>query len=182
MYPGTKISTLRELFEFAECADPHHRILWNIESKINPLTPEATHDVDDFVTKQHAEFLASGYIPSQITVSILSIQWYCYLHDGEVSKLWLAHTCGVEGTVSSVMPASNVLAQRIIRLWMIDFQHRLSYASELTTHCRIRISVTKHTSQRVSTFRCWWKATMAGRFSPRRFLRLDDGHPDCECR
>ncbi|KAM6497988.1 PLC-like phosphodiesterase [Amanita muscaria] len=72
-YPGTKISTLRELFEFASCADPDHRMLWNIESKINPVTLGATLDVDDFVTKQHAEFIASGYAPSQITYQ--SFDW-----------------------------------------------------------------------------------------------------------
>lgn len=71
-YPGTKISTLKELFGFARCADPHRQILWNIESKINPIVPGATQSVEEFVTKQHAEFVASGYDPSQITVSTFS--------------------------------------------------------------------------------------------------------------
>ncbi|KAK2462021.1 hypothetical protein APHAL10511_006484 [Amanita phalloides] len=72
-YPGTKISTLRELFEFARCADPDHLILWNIESKVNPVTPGATRSGKDFVTKQHAEFIASGYDSSHITYQ--SFDW-----------------------------------------------------------------------------------------------------------
>ena len=71
-YAGTKISTLKELFEFVQCVDPHRRILWNIESKINPVTSGTTRSVEEFVTKQHAEFVASGYDPSQITVSAFS--------------------------------------------------------------------------------------------------------------
>lgn len=71
-YAGTKISTLKELFEFAKCVDPHRRILWNIESKINPIASAATRSVEEFVTKQHAEFVASGYDPSQITVCTFS--------------------------------------------------------------------------------------------------------------
>lgn len=43
-HPGTKISTLEELFIFANCADPEHKIQWNIESKINASHPKAlTH-------------------------------------------------------------------------------------------------------------------------------------------
>ncbi|KAF8350183.1 PLC-like phosphodiesterase [Amanita rubescens] len=72
-YAGTKISTLKELFEFARCADPHRQILWNIESKTNPIVPGATRGVEEFVTKQHAEFVASGYDPSQITYQ--SFDW-----------------------------------------------------------------------------------------------------------
>ncbi|KAF8624793.1 hypothetical protein AX15_005682 [Amanita polypyramis BW_CC] len=72
-YSGTKISTLKELFEFAQCADPHHQILWNIESKVNPVIPGATRSVEDFVTAQHAEFVSSGYDPSHITYQ--SFDW-----------------------------------------------------------------------------------------------------------
>lgn len=67
-YPGSKISTLQEVFEFAHCADPKHQILWNIESKIDPVHPNTTLGVDDFVRRQHAVFVSSSYPPSSITV------------------------------------------------------------------------------------------------------------------
>ncbi|KAH8086641.1 PLC-like phosphodiesterase [Cristinia sonorae] len=60
-YPGTKISTLEEVFDFVSCADPSHQILWNIESKINAQYPNQTRSVEDFVTKQYAAFAASPY-------------------------------------------------------------------------------------------------------------------------
>jgi hypothetical protein len=69
-YPGTKISTLDELFKFAHCADPERTIQWNIESKINAAIPNSTRGVDDFVTLQHQAFLDSGYRLSHITVSM----------------------------------------------------------------------------------------------------------------
>ena len=62
------MSTLKEHFDFARCADPGHGIQWNIESKINASQPSRTHSVDVFVTEQHAEFLASSYPLSQIMV------------------------------------------------------------------------------------------------------------------
>ncbi|KAI0803032.1 PLC-like phosphodiesterase [Irpex lacteus] len=60
-YPGTRISTLEEVFAFAECADPSLDIQWNIESKINAQFPDQTRGVQDFVQKQHAIFSASSY-------------------------------------------------------------------------------------------------------------------------
>jgi hypothetical protein len=66
--PGTKMSTLREVFEFAQCADPQRQISWNIESKINPIVPKNTRGVADFVRRQHKEFVDSSYSLSQITV------------------------------------------------------------------------------------------------------------------
>ncbi|KAI0734009.1 PLC-like phosphodiesterase [Fomitopsis betulina] len=71
-YPGTRISTMQEVFDFVECADPEHKILWNIESKINPQYPNRTLGVEDFVTRQHALFSASFYA-SQITYQ--SFDW-----------------------------------------------------------------------------------------------------------
>ena len=68
IYPGMKISTLDELFEFARCADSERTIRWNIESKINSVEPNSTRGIDDFVTLQHRAFLRSGYNTSQITV------------------------------------------------------------------------------------------------------------------
>jgi len=72
-YPGTKISTLEELFGFVRCADPGRFIHWNIESKINAVTPNSTRGVDDFVTLQHETFSKSGYRFSQITYQ--SFDW-----------------------------------------------------------------------------------------------------------
>ncbi|EPT04407.1 hypothetical protein FOMPIDRAFT_1040162 [Fomitopsis schrenkii] len=71
-YPGTRISTMQEVFDFVECADPEHKILWNIESKINPQYPNRTLGVEDFVKRQHALFSASHYA-SQITYQ--SFDW-----------------------------------------------------------------------------------------------------------
>jgi len=71
-YPGTRISTLKEVFNFVECADPSHQILWNIESKINPLCPNRTLGVRDFVDKQHALFAASPYHGS---ITYQSFDW-----------------------------------------------------------------------------------------------------------
>ncbi|KAF9568528.1 PLC-like phosphodiesterase [Agrocybe pediades] len=72
-YPGTKISTLNELFKFAQCVDSKREIQFNIESKINPEDPSATRGVDDFVKLQRAEFQRSGYKLSQITYQ--SFDW-----------------------------------------------------------------------------------------------------------
>ncbi|KAF8202932.1 PLC-like phosphodiesterase [Pholiota molesta] len=72
-HPGTKISTLHEVFRFAHCADPERSIRWNIESKINPIETNYTRGVDDFVSLQHAEFTKSGYRLSQITYQ--SFDW-----------------------------------------------------------------------------------------------------------
>ena len=67
-YPGTKISTLDELFDFVQCIDLQRIVHWNIESKINAVLPNATRDVHDFVTLQYDAFSKSGYRLSQITV------------------------------------------------------------------------------------------------------------------
>lgn len=71
-YPGTRISTLQEVFDFVECADPSHQIQWNIESKINAMYPNQTKGVDEFVTKQHTLFSASPYKPS---ITYQSFDW-----------------------------------------------------------------------------------------------------------
>jgi glycerophosphoryl diester phosphodiesterase len=71
-YPGARISTLQEVFDFVECADPSHNILWNIESKIDAECPDRTAGVHDFVQKQHAVFSASPYRHS---VTYQSFDW-----------------------------------------------------------------------------------------------------------
>ncbi|KAI0768633.1 PLC-like phosphodiesterase [Trametes elegans] len=60
-YPGTRISTLQEVFEFVGCADPQHEVLWNIESKVDARFPNRTRSIADFVEKQHAVFARSPY-------------------------------------------------------------------------------------------------------------------------
>ena len=72
-YPGTRISTLEEVFEFAKCADPARQILWNVESKINAEHHDRTLGVDDFVRRQHAVFANSDYTGS-ITGSFRSVR------------------------------------------------------------------------------------------------------------
>ncbi|KAI9572756.1 PLC-like phosphodiesterase [Boletus coccyginus] len=72
LYPGARIPTLQEVFDFVECADPAHRILWNIESKINPEHPDRTARVEDFVQKQYAIFSASPYYRS---ITYQSFDW-----------------------------------------------------------------------------------------------------------
>lgn len=67
-YPGVRISSQKEVFDFVACADPHHKVMWNIESKIDAEFPNLTLTVKDFVEKQHAVFEASPY-RNQITVS-----------------------------------------------------------------------------------------------------------------
>ena len=69
-FPGTRISTMQEAFDFVECADPAHQVLWNIESKIDARYPNRTLGVQDFVTKQYALFSKSPYKHS-ITVSLM---------------------------------------------------------------------------------------------------------------
>ncbi|KAL1952254.1 hypothetical protein VTO73DRAFT_1403 [Trametes versicolor] len=71
-YPGTRISTLQETFDFVECADPQHAVLWNIESKIDARHPNRTLGVTDFVEKQHAVFARSPYKNS---ITYQSFDW-----------------------------------------------------------------------------------------------------------
>ncbi|KAL5518567.1 hypothetical protein ACEPAH_250 [Sanghuangporus vaninii] len=71
-YPGTKISTLQETFDFVSCADPDRQVLWNIESKIDPLFPNRTKGVQEFVQKQHELFEKSGYKSS---ITYQSFDW-----------------------------------------------------------------------------------------------------------
>ncbi|KAF8592072.1 PLC-like phosphodiesterase [Ramaria rubella] len=72
VYPGTPISTLQELFEFLDCADPQHHVLLNIESKIDAIYSNGTHDVNTFVQKQHELFSTSHYYRS---ITYQSFDW-----------------------------------------------------------------------------------------------------------
>lgn len=57
--PGTKLSTLDEVFDFVECAtdEPVH---FNIESKVNPVQRNETRSAADFVNAMGAIFAARG--------------------------------------------------------------------------------------------------------------------------
>ncbi|KAL4069465.1 PLC-like phosphodiesterase [Scleroderma citrinum] len=72
LYPGAQIPTLKEVFDFVECADPTHQILWNIESKIDARFPNRTAGVRDFVQKQHAVFQSSPYY---LSITYQSFDW-----------------------------------------------------------------------------------------------------------
>ncbi|EGO02809.1 hypothetical protein SERLA73DRAFT_102799 [Serpula lacrymans var. lacrymans S7.3] len=71
-YPGAQISTLQEVFDFVECADPSHQMLWNIESKIDARYPNRTLGVREFVQKQHDIFISSPYLKS---ITYQSFDW-----------------------------------------------------------------------------------------------------------
>lgn len=60
-YPGTKISTLPELFSFLDCADPSHQVQLNIESKVDAQFPNLTRPPEDFVKLQYDLFKKSKY-------------------------------------------------------------------------------------------------------------------------
>jgi len=71
-YPGTRISTMEEVFDFVSCADPSHQMLWNIESKINAQFPNQTKGVQDFVQSQHTVFSTTSYHSS---ITYQSFDW-----------------------------------------------------------------------------------------------------------
>ncbi|KAG8681569.1 hypothetical protein FRC08_015549 [Ceratobasidium sp. 394] len=71
-YPGTKISTLPELFSFLDCADPLHQVDLNIESKVDAQFPNLTRSPEDFVKLQYDLFRKSKYY-GQITYQ--SFDW-----------------------------------------------------------------------------------------------------------
>jgi len=57
--PGTKISTLKEMFEFVDCAtdDP---VLFNIESKVDGDFRNLTRTPEEFVAAMGKIFVAQG--------------------------------------------------------------------------------------------------------------------------
>ncbi|EIW86408.1 PLC-like phosphodiesterase [Coniophora puteana RWD-64-598 SS2] len=71
-YPGTRISTLQEVFDFVECADPTHQILWNIESKVDARCSNCTKEPEMFARLQQASFAASPYHKS---ITYQSFDW-----------------------------------------------------------------------------------------------------------
>ncbi|EJD04400.1 PLC-like phosphodiesterase [Fomitiporia mediterranea MF3/22] len=71
-YPGTRISTLQEVFDFVSCTDPDRQILWNIESKVDARFPNRTKSVREFVQRQHKLFENSGYKNS---ITYQSFDW-----------------------------------------------------------------------------------------------------------
>lgn len=59
VYPGTKIATLQEMFDFVKCATDEP-VLFNIESKINPEQRNLTRSPEDFVAAMGKIFVAQG--------------------------------------------------------------------------------------------------------------------------
>lgn len=76
-YPGTRVSTLSEMFSFLSCADPDAQVRLNIESKIDAQYPNRTVGVDEFVNKQHAIFTTSGarYYHQPGAITYQSFDW-----------------------------------------------------------------------------------------------------------
>jgi len=81
-YPGTRISTLDEVFSFVRCVDTDRKVNFNIESKINPVQTNSTRGVEDFVQAQHQVFRKSGYPLSHITYQ--SFDWRTLIRMKEV--------------------------------------------------------------------------------------------------
>jgi len=112
VHPGTKMSTLGEVFAFTRCVDPERRIHFNIESKIDPVNTNTTFGVNDFVTKQHAAFLASGYSLDAITYQ--SFDWRTLIGmkalDPRIatSALVSSTTIPAPGTISPWLAGLNV--------------------------------------------------------------------------
>ncbi len=57
--PGTKISTLEEMFSFVQCATDNE-VLFNIESKVDGDFRNLTRSPEDFVAAMAKVFLAQG--------------------------------------------------------------------------------------------------------------------------
>ncbi|GJJ09506.1 hypothetical protein Clacol_003729 [Clathrus columnatus] len=95
-YPGTRIPSLSELFDFLDCADPEHNILLNIESKSNAAFPGRTLDFRTFVHKQYELFSRSAYYRSiteldpTIVTSALIDDYTLMVPEGERVSPWFA--------------------------------------------------------------------------------------------
>lgn len=63
---------MSEVFDFVSCADPKHQMMFNIESKIDAEHPNNTVGVYEFVTRQHAAFMASPY---RYSITFQSFDW-----------------------------------------------------------------------------------------------------------
>ena len=59
MYPGIKLATLPEMFDFVQCATDEP-VLFNIESKINPDFANETRSPQDFVDIMGGVFASRG--------------------------------------------------------------------------------------------------------------------------
>lgn len=57
--PGTKLSTLNEVFDFVQCATDEP-VLFNIESKVNPVEKNQTRSAAEFVNAMGEIFVARG--------------------------------------------------------------------------------------------------------------------------
>ena len=77
LYPGTRLSTLPEMFSFLSCADPKAQVKLNIESKIDAEFPNLTVGVQEFVQKQHNDFTNAGarYYRQPGAITFQSFDW-----------------------------------------------------------------------------------------------------------
>jgi len=114
-YPGTRISTLRELFDFLDCADPEHRILLNIESKVDAVYPNHTASVNAFVQRQYESFLSSGYFNS---ITYQSFDWRTLIAMKSLDSTITTSALIVDSTIA--VPEGNTVSP-----WLagIDLSH-----------------------------------------------------------
>ncbi|KAF9458356.1 PLC-like phosphodiesterase [Collybia nuda] len=115
-YPGTKISTLAEVFEFVGCADPQRKVLFNIESKINAAMPQNTSGVNEFVSKQHAAFLESTYDLGAITYQ--SFDWRTLVAMKDLDSKIITSALASSATI---LTAQNGVSPWLAGLRLSDF-------------------------------------------------------------
>lgn len=109
VYPGIKISTLPEMFDFVQCSTDEP-VLFNIESKINPDFQNETRSPQDFVDIMGEVFVSRGEdVLKRIThqsfdVSLCSENPQHALQSTPESLIWLM----CSGALSSC-PSSSIL-------------------------------------------------------------------------
>ncbi|KAF9243899.1 PLC-like phosphodiesterase [Melanogaster broomeanus] len=118
LYPGARIQTLQEVLDFVECADPSHRILWNIESKINPQYPNRTVGVQEFVRRQHAIFSASPYYRS---ITYQSFDWRTLIAMKELDPTITISALIEDGTVRLLSFQTTCTSPWLAGLRLDDF-------------------------------------------------------------
>ncbi|KAI5888168.1 PLC-like phosphodiesterase [Schizophyllum commune H4-8] len=116
-YPGTKLSTLGELFDFVSCVDPARTVSFNIESKVNHtlVTGYNTKGVNAFVTAQYAEFQKSGYLDR---ITYQSFDWRTLiemqvLHPGVRTSALISSLNAYIGTPYLPIDLGGILADSI---------------------------------------------------------------------
>ncbi|ELU41619.1 chitin synthase G [Rhizoctonia solani AG-1 IA] len=108
LYPGTKLSTLPELFDFLDCADPGHEVELNIESKVDAQFPNLTRSPEDFANAQYKLFKSSKYygkITYQSfdwrTLVLMKVGWEIIKLDPKITRAALIDSTTVYGVNNS---------------------------------------------------------------------------------